>query len=127
MFNFLLLRYSINLDGHTTRRDLLTRYYRELYTCRQTYPDALSTLKSLKDLGVTIGIVSNTTNPGFMKDYERVQSGLDPYVDFSIYSSEMPYRKPHHLEREGHARAAGVSIADIDRTAVHLQNLARHR
>jgi putative hydrolase of the HAD superfamily len=30
-----------------------------------------------------------------MKDYERSLMGLDPYFEFSIYSSEVPYRKPH--------------------------------
>ena len=42
-----------------------------------------------------LGIVSNTTNPGFMKDHEQTLMGLDPYFEFSIYSSEVPYRKPH--------------------------------
>ena len=30
-----------------------------------------------------------------MKDYEQTLMGLDPYFEFSIYSSEVPYRKPH--------------------------------
>lgn len=113
VFNSLLLRYSIELDGRTTERDLLTRYYQELYASRRVYPDALSTLKSLKELGLPIGIVSNTTNPGFMKDYERVQSGLDSYVDFSIYSSEVPYRKPHPSIFETCLARLGLPACDV--------------
>ena len=30
-----------------------------------------------------------------MKDYERELLGLDTYFEFSIYSSGVPYRKPH--------------------------------
>jgi putative hydrolase of the HAD superfamily len=55
----------------------------------------LPILHILQDNDIRLGIVSNTTNPGFMKDFEREQSGLDPFFEFSIYSSAVPYRKPH--------------------------------
>ncbi|MEE9259151.1 MAG: HAD family hydrolase [Nitrospinaceae bacterium] len=95
VLKYLLLRYSIAIEGKTTVRDLLKLYYEEMYKDRQLYPDTVSTLQELQGSGVRLGIVSNTTNPGFMKDYERELTGLDPYFEFALYSSELPYRKPH--------------------------------
>ena len=42
-----------------------------------------------------MGVVSNTTNPRFMKENEMKAAGLEPFFDFAIYSSDTPYRKPH--------------------------------
>ncbi len=42
-----------------------------------------------------MGVVSNTTNPRFMKENEMQAAGLKPYFEFTIYSSDTPYRKPH--------------------------------
>ncbi len=95
VLNYLLFYFSINIEGKTTVKEILTRYYKEIYANRKVYPDALPTLRALKADGMRMGIISNTTNPPFMKDYERVQSGLDAYFEFSIYSSDFPYRKPH--------------------------------
>jgi len=95
VLNFVLIQHRINLDGKTNIDELLKIYYEEIYSHRKVYPDVISTLKSLQSAGVRMGIVSNTTNPGFMKDYERTIMGLDPYFEFSIYSSEVPFRKPH--------------------------------
>ena len=46
-------------------------------------------------MGVRMGVVSNTTNPRFMKENEMQAAGLKPYFEFAIYSSDTPYRKPH--------------------------------
>ena len=95
VLNFLLTHFSIDLGNKLTPDDLLEAYYRELYSRRKLYADSLPILRMLQDNGLRLGIVSNTTNPAFMKDIERDQSGLDPFFEFSIYSSEVPYRKPH--------------------------------
>ena len=95
VLNFVLIQHRIDLDGKTTIDELLKIYYEEIYSHRKVYPDVVSTLESLQSAGVRMGIVSNTTNPGFMKDYERTIMGLDAYFEFSIYSSEVPFRKPH--------------------------------
>ncbi len=95
VLNFILIQHRINLKDKTTVDELLKIYYEEIYSHRKVYPEVVPTLKSLQSAGVRMGIVSNTTNPGFMKDYERAVMGLDPYFEFSIYSSEVPFRKPH--------------------------------
>ncbi len=95
VLNFFLIRWHIDLGDKTAVRELLEIYYRELYSTRRVYEDSLPTLKELKQADVRMAIISNTTNPGFMKDFERKQSGLDSFFEFSIYSSDVPYRKPH--------------------------------
>lgn len=95
VLNFLLVQSNIHLNGKVTFEDLLKIYYKEIYSHRKVYPEMIDTLKALQNSGVRMGIVSNTTNPGYMKDHERSLLGLDPYFEFSIYSSEVPYRKPH--------------------------------
>ena len=42
-----------------------------------------------------MGIISNTTNPEFIKEKELCQTGLSTYFEFAIFSSGAPYRKPH--------------------------------
>ena len=91
----LLFKYHIEIRGKATLEDLLMVYYKALYACRKLYPETLPVLEQLKSQGVRMGIISNTTNPGFMKDHEKFSMGLSPYFEFAIYSSEVPYRKPH--------------------------------
>lgn len=95
VLNFLLTQSNIQLNGKVRFNDLLKIYYDEIYSHRKVYPEMIETLIALQEAGIRMGIVSNTTNPGFMKDYEQTLLKLDPYFEFSIYSSEVPYRKPH--------------------------------
>jgi len=95
VLNYLLLEWQIDLGGKTTVQELLTVYYKEIFAPRKLYPDVLPALQFLKAAGVKMAVVSNTTNPGFIKDAERVSQGLDSFFEFSIYSSDVPYRKPH--------------------------------
>ena len=95
VLNFLLMQNHIHLNGKARFEDLLKIYYDQIYSYRKVYPEMIETLVALQDAGIRMGIISNTTNPGYMKDYEQSLMGLDPYFEFSIYSSEVPYRKPH--------------------------------
>ena len=92
---YLLIKYGINLENKVTMEKLLEVYYRSMYEIRKVYSDVIPTLAKLQAKGVRLGIISNTTNPEFMKDWERRHFGLDAYFEFSIYSSAVPYRKPH--------------------------------
>jgi HAD superfamily hydrolase (TIGR01549 family) len=95
VLNFLLMQSNIHLNEENHFEDLLKIYYDGIYSYRKVYPEMIETLVALQKAGVRMGIISNTTNPGFMKDYEQSLLGLDSYFEFSIYSSEVPYRKPH--------------------------------
>ena len=92
----LIDHFEISLNGGVTLNKLLEVYYQEVYSERKVYPEVVSVLSSIKDMGARMGIVSNTTNPVFMKEKEMQATGLKPFFEFAIYSSETPYRKPHH-------------------------------
>jgi HAD superfamily hydrolase (TIGR01549 family) len=95
VLNYLLMQSDIQLNGKVRFEDLMKIYYDEIYSHRKVYPEMIETLVALQKAEVRMGIISNTTNPGYMKDYEQSLMNLDPYFEFAIYSSEVPYRKPH--------------------------------
>ena len=91
----LINHFEIPLNEKTSLKNLLEIYYFEVYSERKVYPEVLGVLDHFKEIGVRMGIVSNTTNPGFMKDREMQILGLNSYFEFAIYSSDTPFRKPH--------------------------------
>jgi putative hydrolase of the HAD superfamily len=95
VLKFILQKYSIDIEGKTTIEEILRTYYQNIYSTRIVFPDVVPALESLQACGLPLAVISNTTNPPFMKDYERELLKLDPYFEFSIYSSGVPYRKPH--------------------------------
>lgn len=87
--------FGIPLNSEITLNKLLEVYYLEVYSGRKVYPEVMRVLGCFKETGVRMGIVSNTTNPRFMKEREMQSFGLQPFFDFAIYSSATPFRKPH--------------------------------
>lgn len=75
--------------------------------------DTFHTLKHLKANGIKTGVLSNTIQPGkfYEKDLERL--GLLPFFDFTIFSSEFGWRKPHpKIFKEG-IRLIGLKSSEI--------------
>ena len=60
-----------------------------------------------------MGIVSNTTNPEFIKNEELRRTELGQYFEFALYSSSTPYRKPH----------PSIFRAAISRLQVNAENI----
>ena len=86
---------GIEIENKTSWKQILTVYYEVIHGVRLIYPDVVSTLETLRHSGVRMGVISNTTNPQFIKEEELHQTGLDQYFEFAIFSSSAPYRKPH--------------------------------
>jgi len=95
VLKYLFFKYSIEIGNKTSWKDIVVIYYQVIHRVRFVYPDVVSTLKSLKDSGIRMGIISNTTNPEFIKKNELRQAGINTYFEFAIFSSSTPYRKPH--------------------------------
>lgn len=91
----IFFKYKINVENRSLWEEILTVYYEVIHSVRFVYPDVVDTLEVLKNAGVRMGIISNTTNPEFIKNKELSNAKLDKYFEFSIYSSSAPYRKPH--------------------------------
>jgi putative hydrolase of the HAD superfamily len=95
VLQYLLLYFNIPFRGKVSLQELLQVYYKEVYRKRETFPEVCAVLQQLSQWGVCMGIISNTTNPVFMKELELEESGLKKYFDFTVYSSGVPFRKPH--------------------------------
>ena len=91
----LINHFGLTLNDDLTLNKLLEIYYLEVYSERKVYPEVVSVLQSFKNMDTRMGIVSNTTNPVFMKEKEMQATGLKTFFEFAIYSSGSPYRKPH--------------------------------
>lgn len=113
VLNYLILKHDIKVKAGAGVREMLEQYYGEVYAARRVFDDVVPTLDALQRAAVPLGIISNTTNPGFMKERERAQLGLDSYFQFAIYSSEVPYRKPHRSIFDLASSILGLPAADI--------------
>jgi len=58
-------------------------------------PDARPTLRTLRDRGLRIGLLSNTHWPRPFHEHFLERDGLAELIDARLYTSEMPYQKPH--------------------------------
>ena len=91
----LFFKHGIEIEGRATWKEILIVYYDVIHGVRLVYPEVVSTLNALADSGVRMAIISNTTNPEFIKEKELRQTGLSAFFEFAIFSSGAPYRKPH--------------------------------
>jgi putative hydrolase of the HAD superfamily len=95
VLQYLLFYFKISWKGKVSLQELLQIYYREVYREREVFPEVKNVLQQLSEWDVSMGIISNTTNPVFMKELELEDTGLKEFFDFTLYSSGVPYRKPH--------------------------------
>lgn len=95
VLQYLLFYFKVPWQRKASLQEILQVYYEEVYREREIFPEVVAVLEQLRKQGVCMGIISNTTNPVFMKELELESSGLKKYFDFTIYSSGVPFRKPH--------------------------------
>ena len=79
--------------------DLLDRFFEAYYKPigRKIFPyeDTLETLEKLKQRYPVIGLISNTIFPERVHREELKRFGIEPYLDFAVFSSTFGLRKPH--------------------------------
>jgi putative hydrolase of the HAD superfamily len=71
-------------------------------------PDAQPTLRSLRDLGVRVALLSNTHWPRPFHEHFLERDGLAELIDARLYTSEMPFQKPHPSAFRAALDAVGV-------------------
>ena len=83
------------------------------------FPDVLPLLKTLRLSGIKLGIVTNASQPMWMRDAELVWHGLiDFFPDCRLSAADSGYLKPHPrifeaaLERMGTTPAETVFVGD---------------
>jgi putative hydrolase of the HAD superfamily len=75
------------------------------------HPDAPGALTALRALGLKIGLLSNTHWPRAFHEHFLERDGLVDLIDARLYTSEMPFQKPHPSAFLTAAETVGVDPA----------------
>lgn len=70
--------------------------------------DAADVLQALRARGLRIGLLSNTHWPRAFHERFLERDGLDALIDVRLYTSELPFMKPHASAFEAALQAVGV-------------------
>ncbi|MFW6132806.1 MAG: HAD family hydrolase [Planctomycetota bacterium] len=74
--------------------ELVWTWYKPLRDRATIAPGTIEALNALRELGLTLGIVSNTFIPGEVLDRHLQQEGLLELLPVRVYSCDVRYRKP---------------------------------
>ena len=73
-------------------------------------PQAPELIESLRGMGIKVGVLSNTLWPREHHEAVFARDGVLDLLDGAVYSSEIPYTKPHPEAFRAAMRAVGVSV-----------------
>jgi putative hydrolase of the HAD superfamily len=77
------------------------------------FPDATRVLGEIRAAGVKTALVTNTSQPMWLRDYEMTYHGLMPYFpDCRLSAADVGYLKPHPVIFETALRCLDVSAAE---------------
>jgi putative hydrolase of the HAD superfamily len=99
--------------GVTASEGLLASYFRAWEPHTFIDPDAPGLLRELRGKGIRIGVLSNTLWPRSMHDECFVRDQVLDLIDGTVYSSELPWTKPHPEA----FRAAMAAVGEDDPAA----------
>jgi HAD superfamily hydrolase (TIGR01549 family) len=92
-------------------------------------PDAISTLRALRERGIRTGLVSNAPFPPALLHRQLAHVGLAPLLDVALFSSEVGKRKPSatifELALDGLGVAAAEALFVGDRPEVDYEGPRR--
>ena len=86
------------LDCAVSQKELLFAldgYAQAVYGWAMVFPDAVSTLSALRKRGYRLGLLSNTWWAADWHNADLLMHGLNTLLDVIIYTSDLPYSKPH--------------------------------
>ena len=84
---------AVSPDGMLDR--WVAAFWRPWVGCLELIGDAPAALRRLQRRGLTVGLVSNTATPPSVCRAELTRLGLADLLAFTVFSSEVGYRKPH--------------------------------
>ncbi len=85
---------GIHLDSEEQYKKFVWLWYEPLSKAAQTEPDIKQTLQKLKDMGIKLGILSNTFVNGHCLEWHLKQENLLDFFDTRLYSYQFEKRKP---------------------------------
>jgi putative hydrolase of the HAD superfamily len=95
--------------GVTPPADLLDTYFRTWEPHTYTDPDVAPLLRALRDRGIRVGVLSNTMWPRALHERVFLRDEVLDLIDGAVYSSEIPWTKPHPEAFRAVMNAIGVS------------------
>jgi putative hydrolase of the HAD superfamily len=96
--------------GVTATDEFLASYYQSWDPHTFTDPQAAPLLRRLRERGIKVGVLSNTMWPRAAHERVFVRDQVLGLIDGAVYSSEIPWAKPH---REAF-RAAMAAVGEHD-------------
>ncbi len=95
--------------GVLATADFLASYYEAWDPHTLTDPDVPPLLRGLRERGIKVGVLSNTMWPREAHERIFVRDEVLDLIDGAVYSSEIPWVKPHPEAFRAAMRAVGVS------------------
>jgi putative hydrolase of the HAD superfamily len=92
---------------------LLTSYFEAWQPHTFTHPEVAPLLRELRGQGIKVGVLSNTMWPRSAHEQVFIRDGVFELIDGAVYSSEIPWAKPHPEA----FRTAMAAIAEDDPAA----------
>jgi len=89
------IRGVLDTAGIEPTQALMATYLAQWEPHTFTDPAATATLRALRDLGLKIGVLSNTLWPRDWHDDVFRRDGVFDLIDGAVYSSEIDWAKPH--------------------------------
>jgi putative hydrolase of the HAD superfamily len=87
----------------------LATYYRLFEPHTLTDPDAAPLLRELRERGIRVGVLSNTMWPRSAHELVFRRDDVLGLIDAAVYSSEIPWTKPHPEAFRAAMAAVGVT------------------
>jgi len=95
--------------GVTASAGFLASYYEAWDPHTLTDPDAPPLLRELRRRGIKVGVLSNTMWPRAAHERIFIRDEIFDLIDGAVYSSEIPWVKPHPEAFRAAMRAVGVT------------------
>jgi putative hydrolase of the HAD superfamily len=95
--------------GVTPHAELLETYFRLWEPHTYTDPDVAPLLRTLRERGIRVGVLSNTMWPRALHERVFLRDNVLDLIDGAVYSSEIPWTKPHPEAFRAAMAAIGVT------------------
>ncbi len=108
--------------------ELAWQLYKPLNAHSQPDPQCVETLSKLTEMGLKLGVVSNTFLSGALLDRHLAQEGMLQLLPMRVYSCDVLYKKPHPkifriaLDRIGLAASETMFVGDLQKTDIRGAN-----
>ncbi len=93
--------------------ELVWLWYEPLSKCATVEPDIKDTLEKLRNMDLSLAILSNTFINGSALERHLAQHGILDFFDVRMYSYQFPYRKPNRH----------IFTAAVDKIGLPAQNI----